>query len=80
MLIIVLPSYTFAQSYISKNNYTEIWAVVASAIEQNYDPPVLTLTTAYYRQVQKGNGCTSKSNVVVISVNLQPSPVGVFYK
>jgi hypothetical protein len=73
-------TYQWYSSTDSTDPDTGIWSQIPGETGQNFDPPVLSVTTAYYRQVQKGNGCTANSNVVVITVSPSPSPVGIYHE
>lgn len=79
-----LPSsentYQWFSSVNSTDPNTGIWTVISGATQQTYDPGLITATISFFRQVQKGNGCTANSNAVVITFSSNPSPIGIFYE
>jgi len=58
----------------SSDSKTGTWSLIAGADQLTYSPGSLSQTTFFYRQVQKGNGCTAVSNVVTITVVPTPTP------
>ena len=67
-----LPSsentYQWFSSVDSTDPDTGTWTVISGATQQTYDPGLVAATISFFRQVQKGNGCTANSNAVVITV------------
>ncbi|PSJ77889.1 hypothetical protein C7N43_06680, partial [Sphingobacteriales bacterium UPWRP_1] len=52
------------------------WSTISGATAQDYNPPVLTATTQYRRRATftlNGVACIAYSNVVTITVNLNPT-------
>lgn len=79
-----LPSsestYQWYSSIDSTDPVTGTWNLISGATQQTYDPGSITETISFFRQVQKGNGCTANSNAVVITFSSNPNPVGVFHE
>ncbi len=79
-----LPSsentYQWFSSVDSSDPNTGTWTLISGATQQTYNPGLITETISFYRQVQKGNGCTANSNVVVITFSSNPDPVGIFHE
>jgi len=73
-------TYQWFSSIDSTDPATGTWTLISGATQQTYGPGAITQTISFYRQVQKGNGCTANSNAVVITFSSNPDPVGVFYE
>ena len=65
-----------SNSYNWEKNEGSGWASVGASNSVNFQPPQLTLTTAYRRVLQSllfGKSCFSYSNVVTVTVNSVPT-------
>ncbi|BAX80682.1 immunoglobulin domain-containing protein [Labilibaculum antarcticum] len=73
-------TYQWFLSIDSTDSDVPNWTEISGATQLNYTPGVLSQTTSYYRQVQKGNGCVANSKAVTITITPTPSPLGIFSK
>ncbi|MDQ2179494.1 hypothetical protein [Marinifilum sp. D714] len=74
-------TYQWYSNTVSSDINDSNWNLISSATSVDFTVSNIDVTTSYFREAQKGGaGCTSSSNVITITVQPTPTPIGVFHE